>query len=174
MIGRHLGFDESVSYYARYPHRGLPVPSPPLFLASTPPPSLDPLVKSPHPSPGPLGVSHATPLPSVARHVSSPSPLSPSQSPQQPLSLPRQVAVESGGVDAGDTCTGGAESEEARAGGAGTRVGNSGGAGVVGAGTRGASSEEVGARDTTTAAPNPLPHRYPTRHQALGRLEREE
>ncbi|CAI7807590.1 unnamed protein product [Closterium sp. NIES-53] len=34
---RDVRFDESVSYYTRYPCRGLPVPPPPLFLAPTSP-----------------------------------------------------------------------------------------------------------------------------------------
>ncbi|CAI5536131.1 unnamed protein product [Closterium sp. Naga37s-1] len=44
---RDAQFDESVSYYARYPCRGLPVPPPPLFLAPSPPPAPAP----PYPQP---------------------------------------------------------------------------------------------------------------------------
>ncbi|CAI5959473.1 unnamed protein product [Closterium sp. NIES-65] len=36
---RDVRFDESVSYYTRYPCRGLPVPPPPLFLATSLPPA---------------------------------------------------------------------------------------------------------------------------------------
>ncbi|CAI5461534.1 unnamed protein product, partial [Closterium sp. Yama58-4] len=36
---RDVRFDESVSYYTRYPCRGLPVLPPPLFLAPSPPPA---------------------------------------------------------------------------------------------------------------------------------------
>ncbi|CAI7861342.1 unnamed protein product [Closterium sp. NIES-54] len=42
---RNITFDESVSYYARYPHRGFRVLPPPFFIAPTPPPA------SAHPQP---------------------------------------------------------------------------------------------------------------------------
>ncbi|CAI7848309.1 unnamed protein product, partial [Closterium sp. NIES-54] len=42
-------FDESDTYYIRYPCRGLPVPPPPLFLTSAPPPA--PPVQPPPPGP---------------------------------------------------------------------------------------------------------------------------
>ncbi|CAI7853580.1 unnamed protein product [Closterium sp. NIES-53] len=142
-------FDESVSYYTRYPCRGLPVPPPPLFLAPSLPPAPAPPVPPPPPGPAPSGVSHATPLPSVARQVASPSPHSSSQSPQQPLALPRQVTVDSvgggaGGAATGGTRSGGARSRGAGAGGAGSGGANSGGAGAGGAGTGGASSVGAG------------------------------
>ncbi|CAI7802934.1 unnamed protein product [Closterium sp. NIES-54] len=70
---RDVRFDKYVPYYARYPCRGLPVPPPPLFLAPSPPPTPAPPVPPPPPGPAPSGVSHATPLPSVARQVASPS-----------------------------------------------------------------------------------------------------
>ncbi|CAI7772234.1 unnamed protein product, partial [Closterium sp. NIES-53] len=73
---RDVWFDDSVSYYAHYPCRGLPVPPPPLFLAPSPPPARAPPVPPPPPRPALSGVSHATPLPSVARQVASPSPQS--------------------------------------------------------------------------------------------------
>ncbi|CAI7801134.1 unnamed protein product [Closterium sp. NIES-54] len=163
-------FDKFVSY-ARYPCRGLPVPPPPLFLAPSPPPAPASAVPPPPPGLSPSGVSHATPLPSVARQAASPSPQSSSQSPQQPSALPQQVTVDSEGVGAraGVTGTGGASSGGARAGGAGTGGASSGGAGAGGAGiggdksggaraggagagvsgTGGASSEATGAGGTT-------------------------
>ncbi|CAI7804448.1 unnamed protein product [Closterium sp. NIES-53] len=131
-------FDKSVSY-ARYPCRGLPVPPPPLFLAPSPPPAPASAVPPPPPGLSPSGVSHATPLPSVARQAASPSPQSSSQSPQQPSALPQQVTVDSEGVGAraGVTGTGGASSGGAGAGGAGTGGASSGGAGAGGAGIGG-------------------------------------
>ncbi|CAI7871168.1 unnamed protein product [Closterium sp. NIES-53] len=165
-------FDEFVSYYARYPCRGLPVPPSPLFLAPAPLPAPAPPVPLPPPGPAPSGVSHATPLPLVARQVAPSSPQSSSQSPQQPLALPRQVAVDSGGVGAGGAAPGGARSRGARSRGAGTggtgtggvRLGgagaggsgaggadtggaHSGGAGVGGPGIEGARTGGAGARD---------------------------
>ncbi|CAI5502008.1 unnamed protein product [Closterium sp. Naga37s-1] len=147
---RDVRFDESVSYYTRYPCRGLPVPPPPLFLAPSPPPAPAPPVPPPPPGPAPSGVSHATPLPSVARQVASPSPQSSSQSPQQPSALPRQVTVDSVGVGAGGAAAGSARSGGARsrgtgAGGAGAGDASSGGAGAGGAGAGGASSGGAGA-----------------------------
>ncbi|CAI7871404.1 unnamed protein product [Closterium sp. NIES-54] len=151
---RDVRFDESVSYYTRYPCRGLPVPPPPLFIAPSPPPAPAPPLPPPHLGPAPSGVSHATPLPSVARQVASPSPQSSSQSPQQPLALPRHVPVCSGGVGAGGADTGGAlcggaRSRVAGAGGASRGGASSGGAGAGGvgagcAGTGGASSGGAG------------------------------
>ncbi|CAI7751758.1 unnamed protein product [Closterium sp. NIES-53] len=191
---RDVRFDESVSYYIRYPCRGLP------------------------------GVSRATPLPSDVRQVASPSSQPSSQSPQKPLALPRQVTWESGGVGAGGAVTGGARSGGARsrgaggggtstggasswgardgdtgtrgassggsrAGGTGTGGASSGGAGAGGTGTGsasfggageggvgvvGAGTEETGARGSPTASPTAPPHRHDTRFQALCRLEREE
>ncbi|CAI7807973.1 unnamed protein product [Closterium sp. NIES-53] len=118
-------FDESVSYYTRYPCRGLPVPPPPLFLA-------------PSPTPAPAPPVHPPPL------------VLPCQFPQQPLALPRQVIVDSGGVGAGGAATrgtrsGGVRSRGVGAGGAGTEGASSGGAGAGGAGVGGASSGGAGA-----------------------------
>ncbi|CAI7788814.1 unnamed protein product [Closterium sp. NIES-53] len=204
-----LGFPVDSPDYIFYhppPHRTPVEVSPPLFLAPTPPPAPVPPVHPTPPGPAPFGVSNATPLPLVARLVPSPSPQSSSRSPQCPLALPRQVAVDSGGVGVrgagvGGASTEGASSEGARAEGAGaegtgTRGARSGGAGVEGAGNgvaysegagagtggassggviaRGAISEETRAGGTATTAPAPPPHRYPTRHQALLQLEREE
>ncbi|CAI7762822.1 unnamed protein product [Closterium sp. NIES-53] len=201
---RDVRFDESVSYYARYPCRGLSVPPPPLFLAPSLPPAPAPPVPPPPPGPAPSSASHATPLPSVARQVASPSPQSSSQSPQQPSALPRQVTVDSVGVGAGGAATGstrsgGARSRGAGAGGAGTGGASSGGAGVGGPGTGGAreggagagdpdpvgtpsrdtgsggaSSEVTGAGGTTSTESTPPPHRHDTRYQAACRRAREE
>ncbi|CAI7924128.1 unnamed protein product [Closterium sp. NIES-53] len=157
---RDFRFDESVSYYTRYPCQGLPVPPPPLFLAPSLPPAPAPPVPPPPPGPAPSGLSHATALPSVARQVASPSLQSSSQSSQQPSALSRQftvdlVGVGAGGAAAGDTRSGGARLRGARvggagAGGSGTGGASSRGAGAGGAGTGGASSGGAGAGGTGT------------------------
>ncbi|CAI7862834.1 unnamed protein product [Closterium sp. NIES-53] len=139
---RDVQFEESVSYYTEYPCRGLPVPPLPLFLAPSPPPAPAPSIHPAPPGPAPSGVSHATPLHSVACHVPSPSPQSSSQSPRQPSALQRQAAVDSGGVVVGGTGTGGASSGPG-AGGAGSI-----GFGAEGVGAGGASSEGAGAEGT--------------------------
>ncbi|CAI7821545.1 unnamed protein product [Closterium sp. NIES-54] len=92
-------FDESVPYYVRYPFRGLPIPPPPLFLTSAPPPS--PPVQPLPPGPAPSGVSHATPPPSVAPQVQPPSP----QSSSQPTADPAGSGV--CGKDPGGASSGG-------------------------------------------------------------------
>ncbi|CAI7931907.1 unnamed protein product, partial [Closterium sp. NIES-54] len=66
------------------------------------------------------------------------SPQSSTQSPQQPPALPRQVAVDSGGVGTGGAAPGGARSRGARSRGAGTGGVRSGGAGAGGVGAGGA------------------------------------
>ncbi|CAI7894704.1 unnamed protein product [Closterium sp. NIES-53] len=118
--------------------------APSLPLAPAPP------VPPPPPGPAPSGVSHATPLPSVARQVASPSPQSSSRSPQQPSVLLRQVTLDSVGVGAGGaaiggTRSGGARSRGAVVGGADAGGDSPGGTGAGGAGTGGASSEGAGA-----------------------------
>ncbi|CAI7899431.1 unnamed protein product [Closterium sp. NIES-54] len=150
----------ALSYYTRYPCRGPPVPPPPLFLAPYPPPAPAPPVPPPPLGPAPSGVSHATPLPSVTRQVTSPFPKSSSQSPQQPLALPRQVTVDSWGVGAGGADTGGARSGGAHSRGAGAGGASSGGAGARGASTDGAS---YGASPPPPRSPSPHspPHRLP-------------
>ncbi|CAI7769174.1 unnamed protein product, partial [Closterium sp. NIES-53] len=114
--------------------------------------NLQPRVSRPEPPPGPAlsGVSHATPLPSVARQVASPSLQSSSHSLQQPSALPQHVTVDSVGVEARGAATGGtrsrgASSRGAGAGGTGTGGASSGGAGAGGVGTGGASSGGAGA-----------------------------
>ncbi|CAI7894870.1 unnamed protein product [Closterium sp. NIES-53] len=109
-------FDDSMSYYARYPCQGLPVPPPPLYLAPSPSPAPVPPVPPPPPGPAPSSVSHATPLPSVARQ-----------------------GVGSGGAAIEGTRFGGALLRSARAGGHGTGGASSGGAGAGGASAGGAS-----------------------------------
>ncbi|CAI7810426.1 unnamed protein product [Closterium sp. NIES-53] len=52
---RDVRFDESMSYYTRYPCRGLPVPPPPLFLAPSPPLAPAPPVPPPPLGPAPSG-----------------------------------------------------------------------------------------------------------------------
>ncbi|CAI7862007.1 unnamed protein product [Closterium sp. NIES-53] len=152
-------FDKSVSYYTRYPCRGLPVPPPPLFLAPSPTPASAPLVPPSPPGLAPSGVSHSTPLPSVARQVASPSPESSSQSPQHPSALPLQVTVDSGGVGARGTATRGTRSGDALlrgagAGGAGPGGASLGGVGVGGDGTSGATSGGAGAGGIGTGGAN--------------------
>ncbi|CAI7834706.1 unnamed protein product [Closterium sp. NIES-54] len=141
---RDVRFDESVSYYTRYPYRGLPVPPPPFFLAPSLPPAPAPPIPPPPSGLAPSGVSHATPLPSVACQVASPSP--------QSSSVACQVTVDSVGVGAGGAATGGTRSGGARsrgvgAGGAGTGGASYGGAGAGGAGTGGARIGGAGAGD---------------------------
>ncbi|CAI7753734.1 unnamed protein product [Closterium sp. NIES-54] len=125
---RDVRFDESVSYYTRYPCRGLPVPPPPLFLAPSPPPAPAPPVPPPPLGPAPLGVSHATPLSSVARQVTVDS-----------------VGVGAGGTATGGTRSGGACSRGVGARGAGAGGASSGGVGAGGHGTGGASCGGAGA-----------------------------
>ncbi|CAI7760422.1 unnamed protein product [Closterium sp. NIES-54] len=79
-------FDESVPFYHLFPYRTAPLPSPPLFLALSPPP-VDPL---PLQGPAPSGVSQVDPLPGT---------------------VPIKVAVDSGaarGVASGGSAFGGA------------------------------------------------------------------
>ncbi|CAI7787200.1 unnamed protein product [Closterium sp. NIES-53] len=182
-------FDESVPYYTRYPCRGLLVPPPPLFLTPTPPPA--PQVQPPPSGPAPSGVSHATPPPPVAPQVSFPSPESSSQSPQQPSTLPPQATAdpEGAGVRSADPggatsrgvgvgaesshCPWGATTGNAMSGGTGappTGPGESGtgrvAAGGAGSGGGATGALESGPEVTTAPDTTPLPHPYPTRHQA--------
>ncbi|CAI7838136.1 unnamed protein product, partial [Closterium sp. NIES-53] len=141
---RDVRFDESVSYYTWYPCRGLSVPPPPFFLAPSLPPAPAPPIPPPPSGLAPSGVSHATPLPSVACQIASPSP--------QSSSVACQVTVDSVGVGAGGAATGGTRSGGARsrgvgAGGAGTGGASYGGAGAGGAGTGGARRGGAGAGD---------------------------
>ncbi|CAI7780283.1 unnamed protein product [Closterium sp. NIES-53] len=91
-------FDESVPFYRLFPYHSAPPPSPPLFLAPSPP-AVDPL---PPQGPAPSGVSQVDPLPRPA---------------------PIEVAVGSGaalGAASGDAASGGAEPGGAESEGAGS------------------------------------------------------
>ncbi|CAI7890966.1 unnamed protein product [Closterium sp. NIES-54] len=160
-------FDDSMSYYARYPCQGLPVPPPPLYLAPSPSPAPVPPVPPPPPGAAIEGTRFGGALLRSARaggHGTG--------------------GASSGGAGAGGASAGGASSGGAGAGGAsaggagdgGAGAGGSssggagagdagaggvsfGGAGVGGTGTGGASSEETGAGGTTPAPP----HRHDTR-----------
>ncbi|CAI7857838.1 unnamed protein product [Closterium sp. NIES-53] len=150
---RDVWFDESVSYYTRYPCRVLSVPPLPLFLAPSPPPAPAPPVP---PSP-----------PLVLPRQSS------AQSPQQPSALPRHVTVDSWGVGAGGATTrgtrsGGAHSRGTRVGGARLEVL------ALEVLVLGVLEQETRAGGTTTAAPTVSPHLYDTRVQARCHLERKE
>ncbi|CAI7932867.1 unnamed protein product [Closterium sp. NIES-54] len=130
---RDVTFDESMSYLVRYPHRCLLVPPPPLFLTPTPSPCPAPPVRPPHPDPATSGLSHATPLPSIA-------------------------PMDSGGADAGGASAGGAGSGARGAGVGGVESGGAeaggtsiGGAGSGGAGARCVDSGGAGARDAAAA-----------------------
>ncbi|CAI7882030.1 unnamed protein product [Closterium sp. NIES-53] len=173
---RDVWFDESVSYYARYPCRGLLVPPPLLFLAPSPPPAPAPLSSSQSPQQpstlprqvtvdsGGVGAGGAATGGTRSRGA-----------------LLRGAGVggagtggassggvgaggagvggaSSGGVGAGGAGAGGASSGGAGAGGADAGGASSGGAGEGGTGTRCASSEETGAGGTNTAPP----HRHDT------------
>ncbi|CAI7849367.1 unnamed protein product [Closterium sp. NIES-54] len=140
---RDVQLDESVSYYTRYPCRGLPVPPPPIFLAPSPPSAPAPPVPPPPPGRSPSGASHATPLPSVAHQVTVDS--RGVGAGGAAIACPRSGGARSRGVGAGGAGTGGASSGGAGAGGAGAGGASSGGAGAGGAGTGGASSGGAGA-----------------------------
>ncbi|CAI5508688.1 unnamed protein product, partial [Closterium sp. Naga37s-1] len=117
---RDVRFDESVSYYTRYPCRGLSVPPPPLFLAPSLPPAPAPPVTVDSVGVGAGGAATGD---------------------------ARSGGARSRGAGAGGAGTGGASSGGAGAGGAGTGGASSGGAGVGGPGTGGARTGGVGAGD---------------------------
>ncbi|CAI7866137.1 unnamed protein product [Closterium sp. NIES-54] len=176
---RDVRFDESVSYYTRYPYRGLSVPPPPLFLAPSPPPAPTPPIPPPPPGPVPSSVSHATPLPSVTMDSGGVGAGGAATGGTRSGGALLRGAgaggvgtggASSGGAGAGGVGAGGASSEGAGGGGAGTGGASSGGAGAGVTGIGGASSENTGAGGTTTAPP----HRHDTRLQAAWRHEREE
>ncbi|CAI7773849.1 unnamed protein product [Closterium sp. NIES-54] len=113
-------FDKLLSYYARYPCRGLLVPLPPLFLASSPPLALAP-----------------------------PSPQQPSALPRQVTVDSGGVGVggaATGGAQSGSAHSGGVGAAGAGTGGAGAGGAGAGGTGAGGSGTGGASSGGAGAR----------------------------
>ncbi|CAI7912190.1 unnamed protein product [Closterium sp. NIES-53] len=120
---RNVTFNESVSYYARYPYRGLLVPPAPLFLAPCPPPSSAPPVE--------VDSTGAATRGADTRGA-------------------RYEGVGVGGTVTRGAGAGGASSRGAGAGGTGTRGASSGGAGAGGNGTGGASSGGAGAGGTGT------------------------
>ncbi|CAI7805039.1 unnamed protein product [Closterium sp. NIES-53] len=128
---RDVRFDESVSYYTRYPCRGLPVPPPPLFPTPSPPPALAPPVPPPPPGPAPSarGAAAGGTRSGGARSRGA------------GAGGAGAGGASSGGAGAGGSGTGGAISGGAGAGGVGAGGASSGGAGAGGAGTRGASSQ---------------------------------
>ncbi|CAI7776405.1 unnamed protein product [Closterium sp. NIES-53] len=173
------------------------LPPPLLFLAPIPPLALAPPVNPPPPCPAPFGVSHATPLSSVACQVAinfcgvgvGGAGIGGASSAGAGGEGAGARGASSEGAGAEGTDTGGASSWGAGAKGIGTRGATFGGARVGGADTGGASfggacfggvgaggaySKEIGTWDTSIAAPTLPPHRYPTRHQTLLWLELEE
>ncbi|CAI7755125.1 unnamed protein product [Closterium sp. NIES-53] len=177
-------FDESVSYYTRYPCRGLPVPPPPLFLA----PSLPPAPAPPVPPPRPLVLPRQALLRQVtvdpvgvgARGVA----IGGTRSGGARSRGARAGNASSGVAGAGGAGTGGASAGGARVGGPGTGGARTGGAGAgdldpVGTpsgdtGSGGASSEATRSGFTTSAESTPPPHHHDTRYQAVCRRAREE
>ncbi|CAI7763581.1 unnamed protein product [Closterium sp. NIES-54] len=123
-------FDESVPYYTRHPCRGLPIPPPPLFLTPTPP---------------------------LAPQVSSPSPRSSSQSPQQPLALPPEAAADHEGAG---VCSADPRGATSGGGGVGAEPGSAGGSSLRGAGVSravpgGATTRGAGAPSAGHGEPGP-------------------
>ncbi|CAI7900329.1 unnamed protein product [Closterium sp. NIES-53] len=185
-------FDESVSYYTRYPCRGLLVPPPPLFLAPSPPPAPAPTVPPPPPGPAPSGAA-AGGTRSGGAHLrvagAGGAGAGGASSGGAGARVSGTGGASSGGVGAGGAGAsgassggagvggvgiGGASSRGAEAGGAGIGDASSRGAGAGGAGTVEAGTEETGVGGLPTASPTAPPYRHDTRFQALRRLEREE
>ncbi|CAI7884332.1 unnamed protein product [Closterium sp. NIES-54] len=176
---RDVWFDESVSYYARYPCRGLPVcltlPLPSVALQVTSP-SLQSSSQSPQqPSAlprhvtvdsGGVGAGGAA----TGGTRSGGALLRGAGAGGAGAGGANSGGAGAGGAGAGGAGAGGASSGGAGAGGASAGGASFGGAGVGGAGAGGACSEETGAGGTTTAPP----HRHDTRLQAARRREREE
>ncbi|CAI7737011.1 unnamed protein product [Closterium sp. NIES-53] len=195
---RDVRFVESMSYYTRYPYRGLPVPPPPLFLAPSPPPPPASPVLPPPPGPAPSGgVGAGGTTTGGTRSGGARSRgvgaggagIGDASSRGARGGGAGTGGASSRGVGAGGTGTGGASSRVVGAGGAGAGGASSGGTGAGGTGAGGASSggagagvagavgastEEIGAGGTTTAVPTAPPHRYDRRLQTLRQLEREE
>ncbi|CAI7737481.1 unnamed protein product [Closterium sp. NIES-53] len=146
----NVTFDESMSYYARYPCRGLLVPPPPLFLAPSPPPTLAPPVHPATTGLTPSGAGGSSCEGAVAEGVGA-------------------GGANSEGAGGEGAGTGGASFGGARAEGAGT------GSAIFGSARSGDTSfEESGAGGTATVVPTPPTHRYPTSFQRLSQLERKE
>ncbi|CAI7878459.1 unnamed protein product [Closterium sp. NIES-54] len=178
LSSRDVTFDESVRFYRLHPHRGSPVPLPPLSVVVEPP-SIAPL---PPPGPAPSGVSQVDPPPLVEHLEVSSDTSSPAEGgdptaadtvalrrsarlvvppgfPPRPSSPPLQpVAVDSGAAGGGDT--GGAGFGGAGSGGAECPTGPGGAGGVAaggvavgGADGAGAGASGTGARRQETLSP---------------------
>ncbi|CAI7915711.1 unnamed protein product [Closterium sp. NIES-54] len=134
-------FDESVPFYRLFPFRSAPPPSPPLFLAPSPPP-VDPL---PPQGPTPSGVSQVDPLPGTA----------PVEVAVGSGAAPRAASggAEHGGAEPEGAGSGGAEPEGAESEGAGGTA--SSGGGVSTARDTGAGGAGVPARAGRTGAAGP-------------------
>ncbi|CAI7774992.1 unnamed protein product [Closterium sp. NIES-54] len=159
---RDVRFDKSVSYYTRYPCRGLPVPPPPLFLTPSLPPVPAPPVPPPPPGPAP-SVAFSTSGTGYCglgwcwswrcSHCGTRSRGARSRGAGvggAGVGGAGAGGASSGGVGAGGSGTRGASSGGAGAGGADIGGASSGGAGAGGFGTGGASSGGVGARGSGT------------------------
>ncbi|CAI7817550.1 unnamed protein product [Closterium sp. NIES-53] len=155
LSSRDVTFDESVRFYRLHPHRGSPVPLPPLSVVVEPP-SIAPL-PPPGPAPSAEGgdptAADTVALRRSARLVVPPGfPPRPSSPPLQP------VAVDSGAAGGGDT--GGAGFGGAGSGGAECPTGPGGAGGVAaggvavgGADGAGAGASGTGARRQETLSP---------------------
>ncbi|CAI7890708.1 unnamed protein product [Closterium sp. NIES-53] len=129
-------FDNSILFYRLFPYRTAPLPPPPLFLAPCPPP-IEPL---PPQGPAPSGVSQVDPL---------------------PLTVPVEVAVDSGaarGAASGGAASGGAEPASAEPWGAELEGVEPGGA---------ESRVTASVRDSMGASPRLSPRREPLSPQQL-------
>ncbi|CAI7765789.1 unnamed protein product [Closterium sp. NIES-53] len=135
---RDARFDESVSYYTRYPCQGLPVPPPPFFLAPSPPPAPAPPVPPPPPGPASSGTATGGTRSGGAR--------------SRGAGGASAGGASSGGAGAGGSGTGGASSRGAGAGCTGTGGASFGGAGAGGAGAGVGGVGEAGAATVGPAA----------------------
>ncbi|CAI7912236.1 unnamed protein product, partial [Closterium sp. NIES-53] len=151
---RDVRFDESVSFYIRYPYGGLPVPPPSLFLAPSPPPAPTPPVPPPPPCPSPSDTGGTWSGGARSRGARA--------------GGAGAGGASSGGAGAGGFGTGGASSGGTRAWGAGTGGSSSGGAGARGTGSGGASSGGAGAGgvDTEETGVGGSPTALPTTREA--------
>ncbi|CAI7846994.1 unnamed protein product [Closterium sp. NIES-54] len=99
LSSQDVTFDESVPYYRLFPYRTVPLPPPPLFLASGPPP-VDPL---PPQGPAPSGVSQVDAVEPVEVAVDSGAARG-----AEPVGA-GSAGAESGGAERGGAESGGAE-----------------------------------------------------------------
>ncbi|CAI7768498.1 unnamed protein product [Closterium sp. NIES-53] len=104
LSSQDVTFDESVPYYRLFPYRTVPLPPPPLFLASGPPP-VDPL---PPQGPAPSGVSQVDAVEPVEVAVDSGAARG-----AEPVGA-GSAGAESGGAERGGAESGGAEPGSAR------------------------------------------------------------